>query len=111
MNTTTDLKDFGRRELAMASELLAAYKTSKDNTEHFYDDGVTVMMNLNSGNVFLTNDNGEVAMLNEEYLEDWYDCPVCGHEGFLKDMGHGEDDKECQEYLSDIGYEYEEETK
>lgn len=42
-------------------------------------------------------------MMNDENLEEWYNCPICGHEGFLEDMEH-DHSKDCLEYLDDIGY-------
>ena len=62
----------------------------------------------NSGNVFLTNANYDVAMMNGDTLESFYSCPNCGHEGFKEDMSH-DGDAECKRYLRDIGVEEEEE--
>ena len=42
MTTTTDLKDFGFRELKMGAELLQAYC---DSPPEFLTDGVHLMMN------------------------------------------------------------------
>ena len=98
---TEDLMDFGYRELDMAGNLLKAFKTQKDKTEYL-GDNVKIMMNQNSGNVFLTDEDCNVAMMNGEYLEDFYTCPICGHEGFKEDMEHNEDDEDCQEYLKDM---------
>ncbi len=101
--TTTDLSKFGGREKAMAGELLTAM-TTHGLPDDFENDEVTVMMNMKSGSVFLTNAEYQVAMMNGNDLESFYSCPICGHEGFLDEMEHGEDDEECQEYLSDIGF-------
>lgn len=100
--TTTDLSNFGWREKKMAAELLNA-ACSQGLPEDFYDNEVTIMMNQNSGYVFLTNSDFQVAMMNVDKLESWYTCPICGHEGFKEDMQHGENEKECQEYLKEIG--------
>lgn len=81
--TTTDLSDFGFRELEMASELLKAYCNSPPE---FLGDGVQVMMNRQSGNVFLTDEEYNVAMLNGDQLEAWLFTPYEGHEGFLSDL-------------------------
>lgn len=99
--TTTDLAKFGWREKGMAADLLIAAK--KGLPEDFDDDEVTVMMNMNSGNVFLTNSEYQVAMMNGDALESFYSCPECGHEGFKEEMAHAEDRIQCQEYLRDIG--------
>ena len=99
--TTTDLADFGWRERRMAATLLTAM-CDQGLPEDFDDDGVHLMMNRNSGNVFLTNADCQVAMMNGDKLESFYSCPQCGHEGFKEDMPHNEDDAECQRYLNDI---------
>lgn len=98
--TTTDLAKFGNREKAMAAELLT--ELSKGNLpDDFNDDEVTVMMNTNSGNVFLTNSDFQVAMMNGDTLESFYSCPECGHEGFADEMEH-EGGRECRRYLKEI---------
>jgi hypothetical protein len=99
MYTTTDLSKFGNREKEMAAELLGCMSNLPKD---FYNDEVTVMFNTYSGNVFLTNSEFQVAMMNGDTLESFYSCPICGHEGFLDEMEHGEDDIECQEYLKEI---------
>lgn len=98
---TTDLSDFGNRELTELALLIKAMD-QQGLPKDFDRDGVTSMFNMNSGNVFLTNSNYEVAMLNGDKLESFYSCPQCGHEGFLEDMEHAENDTDCQEYLKQI---------
>jgi hypothetical protein len=100
--TTTDLSEFGYRERKMAAELLTA-SIEQGLPQDFDDDGVTIMMNRHSGNVFLTNSNYDVAMMNGDKLESWYSCPYCGHEGFHEDMAHDPENSECTRYLTDIG--------
>lgn len=100
--TTTDLSRFGWRERKMAEELLRASR-EQGFPEDFDDDETTIMFNTHSGNVFFTNADYHVAMMNGDKLESFYSCPICGHEGFAEDMVHGEDSPECQEYLRDIG--------
>lgn len=101
MTNTNDLSKFGYIELKETARLLNAYV---DNGKNILDgDGVKVGFNPNSGCVFLVDEDYNVAMMNGDDLELWYNCPICGHEGFLEDMQHGEDDEECQEYLKDIG--------
>lgn len=99
--TTTDLADFGDRELLKLELLLKACRT-KGLPSDFNIDGIVPMFNTHSGNVFLTNSDFQVAMLNGYKLESFYNCPQCGHEGFLEDMDHNEENKECQEYLKEI---------
>ena len=99
---TRDLSQFGYRELDSAGELLKALKSDKDKTEYL-DHPLSIEFNPNSGNVFLVDEDCNVAMMNGEYLKDWFSCPICGHEGFKEEMPHEGDSKECQEYLRDIG--------
>ena len=99
---TEDLSEFGFRELEMAAELLSAY-THEKNTTEYLSDGVHIGFNTHSGYVFLTDDCYNVAMMNGEYLEDWFTCPYCGHEGFKEDMEHEPENEECTEYLISIG--------
>lgn len=101
--TTTDLSKFGSREREMAEELLKAWRTN-GLPEDFNDDEVTVMMNMNSGNVFLTNSEFQVAMMNGDDLESFYSCPECGEEGFKEDINH-EGNSGCRKFLKDIGVE------
>ena len=79
--TTTNLADFGPCERHMAARLLdAAFP------EGFYDSGVTIMLNRESGNVFLTNEDYQVAMFNGDKLELFHSLPYGGAEGFLGDL-------------------------
>ena len=99
--TTTNLAEFGYREKKMAAELLTGM--CQGLPDDFDDNEVTVMMNTSSGNVFLTNSDFQVAMMNGDKLESFYSCPECGHEGFKEEMEHGEGNAECRRYLRDIG--------
>jgi DNA-directed RNA polymerase subunit RPC12/RpoP len=83
--TTTDLSKFGYRELHLAKELLQALE-DQGLPEDFNDDRLTIMFNMHSGNVFFTNSDYQVAMLNGDKLESFYNCPNCGNEGFAEDI-------------------------
>lgn len=94
--TTTDLSDFGFREIEMARDLLDAW-VKNGLPDDFNSLGVTVMLNRNSGNVFLTNEGYQVATMNGDTLESFYSSPYEGLEGFFdelleeyKDMYHGD---------------------
>lgn len=100
--TTTDLSKFGYRERKLAEELLKAWR-EEGLPEDFNDDNVVIMFNTNSGYVFLTNPDCQVAMLNGDKLESFYSCPYCGHEGFLEEMEHEPKNKECTRYMKEIG--------
>lgn len=98
---TEDLSEFGSRERAMAGELLSA-----DLPRNFNGSGVRVAFNKNSGNVFLVNNDYQVAMMDGHIMKIFYSTPYHGHEGFIdellndyepKDMN----DEDC-EYVLDI---------
>jgi hypothetical protein len=101
-SVVTDLAQFGYRERKMAAELLTA-SVEQGFPEGFMDEGVTIAMNMNSGYVFLTNEDFDVAMMNGDKLETWHSCPYCGHEGFKEDMAHEPQAADCTEYLQQIG--------
>ncbi len=80
MTTTTDLSQFGRRELRLAAELLAAYV---NDPPEWLGNGVTVMLNQSSGYVFLTDEDLNVAMINGGKLDAFLSTPYEGREGFI----------------------------
>ena len=83
MTTTSDLRDFGSRELHMGAALLQAYC---NNIPDWMSDGVHLMMNRYSGYVFLTDDDFNVAMMNGDKLDAWLFTPYDGHEGFIEEL-------------------------
>lgn len=83
--TTTDLAQFGYRERALAEELLKAWR-EQGLPEDFYNDEVRIMMNLQSGYVFLTNADHQVAMMNGDRLESFYTDFETGEEGFKEEL-------------------------
>lgn len=95
--TTTDLSKFGFREIKMASELLNEW-VNNGLPKDFECDEVTIMMNRNSGYVFLTNSDFQVAMMYNNKLELFYSCPECGCESFKDDIENNGNEC-CQEYL------------
>jgi hypothetical protein len=105
MSTTIDLSKFGYREWEMLRDILDAM-IKHGLPSDFENDGVHPMFNIDSGNVFLTNAEYQVAMMNDDKLESFYSCPYCGHEGFVeemgKDNGHGYGD-ECAEFVKELG--------
>lgn len=91
---TSDLSQFGRRELALAGELLSALHTVRDNTK-FLGDGVKVYMNKSSGYVFLSDEDYNTAMMNGNVLEDFINCPECGFEALSSEFSQSDDAKDC----------------
>ena len=102
--TTTNLSDFGHREREMATDLLNAWR-DQGLPNDFDDIDVNIMMNFHSGNVFLTNAEYQVAMLNGDELQSFYTLPYSGNEGFLEDFEDYEQDdlhRDDWEYLQQI---------
>jgi hypothetical protein len=63
------------------------------------------MFNPNSGNVFFTNSDYQVAMMNGDKLESFYVTPYEGHEGFKDELRNLDLETlhiEDLEYLRDI---------
>lgn len=94
--TTTDFSKFGYRERALAEELLKASR-EQGFPEDFNSDSVNIMMNTSSGNVFFTNEDCQVAMMNRDKLEVFYSCSECGNEGFKEEFNGKADCKGCKE--------------
>jgi len=94
---TSDWSKFGTREIEEARELLSHIKEISSCGK------VEVAFNMASGYVFLVDEDFRVWMMNGENIAEWYNCPYCGHEGFLEDMKHTPEDKVCTEYLESIG--------
>jgi len=82
--TTTNLADFGYIEREELIRLLTAWH-KQGLPDGFCKEKVEIMFNRNSGYVFLTNSEFQVAMMNGDLLAIWYNCPKCGYEGFEED--------------------------
>jgi len=92
---------WGYRELDIAAKLLDAYSDRPGDSG--IEGDLKLGFNLDSGSVFLFDDDGNTAAMNGDKLEPWYSCPECGHEGFKDDMAHVPDSTECSDYLRQIG--------
>jgi len=83
MNNTEDLSKFGAREFDILIDLIKAFRNGDWEGENIFGSGVTYQFNPNSGNVFLTDDDYNVAMFNgDDKLEVYLYCGDCGKEGF-----------------------------
>lgn len=85
----------------MAAELIQGYSENS----HLLGDGISLTFNLNSGYVFLTDDEFNVAMMNGDKLEIFHTCFNCGNEGFAEDFKSGEESEtlrcpNCNEDIS-----------
>lgn len=103
---TENLGDFGFYEIEQLRDILDAWVTNGGLPEDFDDNGVKFAFNRNSGYVFLTNSDYQVAMLTSDgKLESWYYTPYSGHEGFYEDLIYDMDESwesEDIEYMRDI---------
>jgi hypothetical protein len=97
MTITTDMKEFGFRELQIAAELLKAYCYQQPA---YLGSGVHLMMNRDSGYVFLVDEDGNVGMMNGKKLEQFHTCPECNAQGFAEELP---DNECCQRYLKEVG--------
>ena len=100
---TEDLAKFGFRELDEAGNLLKAIQ--KGLPSDFDCEGIKVGFNMISGNVFLTNADYQVAMVdNEGNLYSFYSSPYEGKEGSYEDLKEEYDDMhpEDQEWFDDL---------
>ena len=87
---TTDLADFGTREIRMARNLLDAWLTH-GLPDHFEHDGVTVMFNPQSGWVFLTNAEYQVAVMEDGDLVSFHTSPYGAYGGTLVELNEMSD--------------------
>ena len=103
---TENLSDIisNSRERALTIELLQAWG-EKGLPSDFYEEGVKVAFNRNSGYVFLVNEEYQCAMMNGDKLETHYTSPYDGHEGFLEELLDMVDDswhEDDIDWLNDI---------
>lgn len=101
MTVTKDLSQFGQREKEMARDLLKVYGTFEDKTK-FLGLGVEVFFNMNSGYVFLSDEDYNVAILSGGQLEDFITCPNCGMESVASEFREMNEDDCCKEYANDL---------
>lgn len=73
------------RERRMVLEILQAWEAG-GLPDDFDQTGVKLAFNRNSGNVFLVNEDYQVAMVEGMALESFYTSPYEGKEGFFTDL-------------------------
>lgn len=97
-DNTQDLSKFGWTERNEAAKLLTALSEPQQQAEDFYlSEGIAVEFNPNSGNVFLVDEDYNVAMLNDDgKLENFVTCSNCGNEG-LKSAITINNDGDCED--------------
>jgi hypothetical protein len=113
MNVTTNLSEFGRREIAMASELLnqlANRNTTELFDAYFTHEGTNLFFNKRSGYVFLNDENYNVGMINPNngMLDLYITTAYTGTEGFINELMsefddlHPEDQKQILELKGEL---------
>ncbi len=71
---TADLSKFGFREIDMAAKLLKEYA---EHPPQEISDGVTLNLNMNSGKVFLSDEDYNCFLLTDhDKIEQWGQLPV-----------------------------------
>ena len=105
---TEDLADFGYREQEEAKNLFQAWR-ERGLPVDFWNNGVKIGFNMNSGYVFLTNSDYQVAMCetNEQgklELFSFYSSPYEGKEGSFDELleEYKEMHPEDQEWFQEI---------
>lgn len=99
----TNLADFGIRELIELRDILNAWIDGSGLPWDFDSDGVIPAFNENSGSVFLTNAEYQVAVLDDGILKSWYTTSYDGHEGTFEDLMHEAESSDWeQEDLEDL---------
>ena len=102
MDNTRNFARFGSRERSIAAELLTALHTDKDKASHLSDNGISIEFNLNSGIVFLVDEDFNIAVMEGDQLVDFLSCPECGTEGTPNDMLGMELSPCCNKYLAEM---------
>ena len=105
---TEDLADFGFREQEEAKDLFQAWRESGLPID-FENNGVKIAFNMNSGYVFLTNSEYQVAMCETNdngklELYSFYSSPYEGKEGSFDELLEEYEDMhpEDQEWFQQI---------
>ena len=100
--------DISKMDLSEVTELLAAYQY-ENRTQAFEDmwchDGTIPTLNQESGYCFLTNEEYQVAMMNDGKLSMFINCGECGREEFEQDwdLENGKTTCEgCRQIVKDL---------
>ena len=104
--TLANLENFGSREIEEAADLMQEYANG-NIPDWFYNDGVTVEFNPNSGMVFLTNSDYQVLIMGDSgNLVSFHFLGYHGYEGTAEDLWQmfedGDIEPEDWEGLADV---------
>ena len=108
---TEYLSRFSMGALKESAKLLSAiFDPSKNGLPKDFDrEGIKLGHNLWSGNTFLTNDEYQVAMVDDEgNLYSFYNTPYEGREGSFEELmdEYGDMHPEDQEYMDELKSNY-----
>ena len=82
---TLNLSDFNLSDLPELIKLLVAISKHGLPSNMSFK-GAEILLDRESGDLFLTNEDGQIAKLYGESLKGWTYCPICGNEGFEDDL-------------------------
>ena len=99
MNFTQDLSELGYREIGQLADLLRAYASEGTS---LLGNEVKWEYNPNSDNLFLFDEDNNVAMLNGHHIELFHTCGYCGHEGFQEDFDHEPKHFDCSDQMDQV---------
>lgn len=88
---TSDLSNFGNREINLLKSLLDAYLKYSNVIE---GDNLTANFNMHSGKVFLSDEDYNTYMLNSGKLEKWVMCEECDTEDFITNLNQCDEEFE-----------------
>ena len=105
MEDIMNIDNMTSAELDKAIITLKAYR-DYGVPDDFDDYNTHLMHNEDSGEVFITNDDYQVAMYNNYTgkLESWYFTPCDGHEGFIEDLVSYLRDEDYFMEIEDVEY-------
>ena len=100
---TKDLSEFGYREQKLAQDIFIAWRNN-GLPQDFYNDEVELWFNKNSGYVFLSNSDYQVAIEEEGKLVSFYTTPYEGREGTLEELLEEYEDMhpEDKDYITEL---------
>jgi len=95
MTNTQDWSKFGEVEIEMARELLSHIKEIDSHGK------VEIEFNDNSGKVFLVDSDYRVWLMNDDKIEEWFNCSYCGNEGFKEDLIENpcDESEDCKDFI------------
>ena len=105
---TEDITDIPLHEVVPLLTALEAYRSgstiaaTKMFQAAWYDEKTHIAMNNQSGYTFLTNEDYQVAMLENEKLTMFLKCGECGNEGLENEFEVVDSCQGCKDIMKDI---------